>query len=390
MKKFAIVVLAVLVTIVCANADVCHFQLAGDVDNNCKVDIVDFALMSQSWLVDCDATPGDPLCIPLDIDEDGFDVIADCNDNDPTIYPGATEILGDGIDQNCDGIDPVGMVLMPIPAGTFQMGDSFAEGFSEELPVHTITLSSFKMSKYEITNQQYCDFLNSAYPEQIKEVGGIIYAVSDTSNSYEYFDTRTYSLDSQIDFSGVVFSVMTKPAVDGRDMSDDPVVEVSYYGAEAFCDYYGLRLPTEAEWEYAARGGLPDNRFPWGDTISHSQANYNSSSSYGYDVSPTEGFHPTWNDGIYPYTSPVGSFAANGYGLHDMAGNVWELCADWHSQIYYDSSPSSNPTGPTTGIYRVIRGGGWGSITRNCRVASRHSNYPYYRYGDVGFRVCLD
>ena len=287
---------------------------------------------------------------------------------------------------------PGGMVFATIPSGTFQMGDSFSEGSTRERPVHTVTLSSFKMSKYEITNAQFAEFLNSAYPEQIKEAGGIIYAVSDTSNSYPYFDTRTASSYSQIDFSGGVFSVRFKG---GRDMSDDPVVYVTWYGAKAFCDYYGYVLPTEAQWEYAARGGLSGNRFPWGDTITHSQANYRSywsggSPSYAYDVSPTEGYHPTWNDGIFPRTSPVGSFAANGYGLHDTEGNVWEWCFDWYGSSYYSSSPSTNPTGPTTGSYRVVRGGSWGSIAYSCRVAGRGHTYPYIRHCDVGFRVCLD
>ncbi len=287
-----------------------------------------------------------------------------------------------------EGIRDIGVVFVDIPGGTFQMGDSFdPEGMSDELPVHIVTLSSFKMSKYEITNQQYCDYLNSAYPAQIKEVGGIIYASSDSSNSYPYCDMHSYDSDSQIDFSGGVFTVRSKG---GRSMINDPVVLVSWYGAKAFCDYYGYRLPTEAQWEYAARGGLAGKRFPWGDTITHSQAIYYSSSSYSYDISPTRGHHPAWNDGIYPYTSPVGTFTANGYGLHDMASNVWEWCSDWYSEDYYSISPRTNPTGPATGSYRVIRGGSWRTNAYTCRVANRFSGTPYHRYSTYGFRVCLD
>ncbi|HEX41310.1 MAG TPA: formylglycine-generating enzyme family protein, partial [Phycisphaerales bacterium] len=142
---------------------------------------------------------------------------------------------------------------------------------------------------------------------------------------------------------------------------------------------------------YAARGGLNGKRFPWGDTITHSQANYYSSSIYWYDISPTRGYHPTWNDGVYPYTSPGGSFAANGFGLHDMAGNVWEWCNDWWSDLYYSSSPSSNPTGPTSGVYRVYRGGCWSArAAYYCRVAYRDFYWPDDREDALGFRVVLD
>jgi sulfatase modifying factor 1 len=196
-------------------------------------------------------------------------------------------------------------------------------------------------------------------------------------------------------------------------MSDDPMVMVSWYGAVAYCNWrsveegyqscydlatwecdfskHGYRLPTEAEWEYAARGGenSPYYRFPCGDTISHSQANYYANpGGYSYDVSPTTGYHPDWNDGIRPYTSVVGSFSANGYGLYDMAGNVWEWCNDWYDSNY-NTSPYDKPTGPASGTYRVLRGGGWNSDAGHCRVADRY-NGPDYRGDDFGFRIVLD
>jgi sulfatase modifying factor 1 len=227
-----------------------------------------------------------------------------------------------------------------------------------------------------------------------------------SGTSYPYCDTSTSSSYSQIAYSGGVFSVRTK---NGRAMSNDPMAEVSWYGAVAYCNWRswqegkeqcydlstwncdfskkGYRLATEAEWEYGARGALAGGRFPWGNTISHSQANYYSSSSYSYDVSPTRGYHPNWDD-VSPYTSPGGSFAANGYGLYDMAGNVWEWCNDWYSS--YSSASQTNPTGPTSGTYRVLRGGGWYYNAYHCRVARRYYGRPTYRSYYLGFRIVLD
>ena len=328
---------------------------------------------------------------------------------------------------------PDGMVL--IPGGTFEMGDNFGEGGADELPVHIVTLSSFFMGKYEITNGQYCQYLNTAKLQGFITVGGdgIVYKAG-SGTSYPYCDTSTSSSSSQIaySYSGGVFYVLSK---DGRSMVNDPMVKVSWYGAVAYCnwrsqvegydgcydlstwtcDFFksGYRLPTEAEWEYAARGGLAGRRFPWGGDIYHDQANYYSSPDYYYDIGPTRGYHPLWNDGISPYTSPVGFFdgamkykagynwpdsatsyqtasGANDYGLYDMAGNVYEWCNDWYSGTYYGSSPEHNPPGPTSGSYRVHRGDAWNSTAIYCRVASRGLNDPTARIDSYGFRLVLD
>jgi formylglycine-generating enzyme required for sulfatase activity len=234
-----------------------------------------------------------------------------------------------------DGQSPAPDLVL-IPGGTFQMGDSFAEANNNERPVHTVRLDSFYMGKYEITNQQYWDFLNSAKSQGLITVtSGVVYKAG-SGTSYPYCDTSPSSSYSQIEYyslgpRGYVFRVRTKG---GRNMSNDPMVEVSWYGAVAYCNWrsqqegydqcydlstwnlilgkHGYRLPTEAEWEYSARGGLTGRRFPRGgrdDTISQTQSNFYSSTSYPYDVSPVKNiFHPLWNDGIEPYTSPVGFF----------------------------------------------------------------------------------
>lgn len=298
-----------------------------------------------------------------------------------------------------------------IPAGKYEMGDHH-DGISFSLPVHSVYIDSLYMGKFEITNQQYADFLNSAKDaNDIKVDGGIVYTFSDGSNSYPYFNTHSFHADSQIDYLGGVFSVRAKDGT--TDMSDHPVVHVSWYGSAAYCNWKslqqgydqcydistwtwqcdftkaGFRLPTDAEWEYAARGGeySPYYRYPLGDTLDGSMANYLSSGD-------------PFETGSHPWTSPVGYYdggqiptgtdMANGYGLYDMTGNVWDWCNDRWNSNYYNSSPYDNPQGPANGINRVLRGGYWGTDSSACRVALRYFNTPDYRFGRSGFRVVLD
>jgi len=281
---------------------------------------------------------------------------------------------------------PAPSVMVLIPAGSFQMGNSTnaAEGDTDELPVHTVHVSGFYMDRCEVTKQLWDEVRawgssgGRGYTDL--PVGGGKAANHPVQTISWYAVVKWCNARSEKDNLTPVYYTNDAQTVIYKTGSVNVSNVQVKWGAN------GYRLPTEAEWEKAARGGLSAQRFPWGATITHAQANYRSHSSLAFDVSPTRGYHPTYAVGAFPYTSPIGSFAPNGYGLYDMAGNVWEWCWDWYGASYYSTSPSSDPQGPPPGSGRVIRGGRWDHIAYFTRVAYRGDNTPGITGDIVGFR----
>jgi formylglycine-generating enzyme len=222
--------------------------------------------------------------------------------------------------------------MIIIPAGDFLMGCE--TGAANERPVHRVSVDRFAIGRYAVTNRLYRSFLEEAHRQ-------------------------------------------APPGEDDARFNhpDQPVTSVSWFDATAYCkwlrEFTGkpFRLPTEAEWEYAARGGLIAKQYTWGDDLPQSQARYSE----------------LWRTG----PERIGLRPPNAFGLYDISENVHEWCADWYDADYYSVSPPSNPRGPTAGERRVSRGGSWRHQIKIARVAARSSIPPAYQYSDYGFRCAL-
>jgi len=275
---------------------------------------------------------------------------------------------------------PTDMVL--IPAGSFQMGDTL-DGDTNALPLHSVYVSAFYMDansvSYTLWQQVYQWATNHGYSFDSAGSGK---AANHPVQTIDWYDCVKWR-NARSEMEGrapAYYTGASQTAVYRSGKIDLGSASVNWGG--------GYRLPTEAEWEKAARGGLSGDRFPWGNTIDWSRANYYADPvDYSYDINPTSGYNPPFNDGVDPYTSPVGYFAPNGYGLYDMAGNVFGWCWDWYGS--YPAGSVTDPQGPGSGSHRVIRGGSWGGDAGGCRSADRGSNFPSSRLYYIGFRVVL-
>ncbi len=251
--------------------------------------------------------------------------------------------------------------VVKIVSDTFTIGSPLGElnrGYDEVQ--YKVSLNTFKISKFEITNAQYAQFLNSMH------VG------SDGINKLGEYPGKVL-IYPNIGW-GLVFLEFKWFPVKGYE--NHPVVNVTWYGADEFAKFVGGRLPTEAEWEYACRSKT-NTSFNTGNCLSDNQANFDWTHHY-QQCSITSKTKTT-------KTRPVGSYAPNEFGLYDMHGNANEWCNDWYGE--YDTSSQKNPQGPTLGMERIIRGGGWDGSAWHCRSASRFSNAANYENDGLGFRV---
>ena len=278
--------------------------------------------------------------------------------------------------------------MVRLEGGAFLMGtdDSLSYEADGEGPVHEVTVRPFFIDAEAVTNARFGHFVQATGHVTAAERFGWSFVFAGLLPE-EFPDTRgVVQTPWWRQVHGADWSHPEGPHSDVADRSDHPVVHVSWDDAQAYCAWAGTRLPTEAEWEYGARGGLEQQRFPWGDELEPDGE---------HRMNVWQGTFPAENscaDG-WVGTAPVTEYPANGFGLHNMTGNVWEWCADWFAPDFYASSPAADPVGPPDGTHRVMRGGSYlchASYCNRYRVAARSGNTPDTSTGNLGFRCVAD
>jgi len=296
----------------------------------------------------------------IEIDNSGVRKIRDKDEMEMVIVPSDDFIMGSSDEQ----LDKVMEKCLKM----YNEEDCNRNHYTQEQPNHKVFLDSFWIDKTEVTNTQFCKFLNTK-GNQIE--GGI------------------YWFEPGAGHRGIVYGYIWEN--DGifspkASYGNYPVIEISWYGAAAYCEWIGGRLPTEAEWEYAARGHL-NHIYPWGNKFNGSLVNYRDSSFYFDNM----GKDTSYNDG-YPEWAPVGSYpdGASWCGALDMTGNIHEWVHDWWSTDYYSISPEKNPKGPDSGTLKIGRGGSWYDPSWHVRTSYRKGLSPSSaRMHWIGFRCVI-
>jgi len=306
----------------------------------------------------------------------------------------------DGLSTGAAGADRVfqciaagrtaGMKL--IVGGEFFMGNERDYGFplDGEGPVHAVQLAPFWMDATCVTNEQFNEFVGATgYKTEAEHFGWSFVFIGHFTEAQRSKSVRLVVQGSEwwCRVEGASWRHPEGPGSNIKKRWSHPVVQVSWADAQAYCAWAGKRLPTEAEWECAARGGMGQgNRFPWGDELEPAGRHM---------MNVWQGTFPTHNieaDGHYG-TAPAKSYKANSYGLYQMTGNVWEWCWDWFDAGYYRVSPTLNPIGPISGERRTMRGGSYlchASYCNRYRVDSRSANTPDSATTNLGFRCVRD
>jgi formylglycine-generating enzyme len=279
--------------------------------------------------------------------------------------------------------------MVYIPGGEFLMGTDSKEGFPTdgEGPVRKIKVKPFLMDSYAVTNAEFNEFVKATgYKTEAEQFGWsfVFYGFISPNPSIQV--QQVVNTPWWYGVKGAYWYQPEGPYSSIEHRMDHPVVHISWNDADAFCKWAGKRLPTEAEWEFAARGGLEKKMYPWGDELTPNGKHYCNIWQGKFPQDNTE------EDG-YAGTAPAKSFPPNGYELYNVSGNVWEWCSDWFTRSIHNRGGRNNPLGPATGETKVMRGGSYlchKSYCNRYRVAARTSNTPDSSSGHLGFRCVAD
>jgi len=280
--------------------------------------------------------------------------------------------------------------MIRVEGGEFLMGTDDKDGFPAdgEGPVRNVKVKSFLIDRFAVTNAKFLEFVSATnYKTDAEKYGWsfVFYKLlsNETAKRVKHIPTGTPWWGV---VEGAYWFQPEGPDSNINDRMNHPVVHISWNDAIAYCNWAGRRLPTEAEWEYAARGGLSQKRYPWGDELQPNGKHY---CNIWQGEFPIEN---TVSDG-YLGTAPVDTFLPNGFGLYNVVGNVWEWCSDWFSPNFHINGQNDNPQGPSRGETKSMRGGSYlchESYCNRYRVAARTSNTPDSSTGNIGFRCVKD